>query len=491
MKQELKSSQVPEVDNTANDAIDIAPEESPKPNRSRRGTLVLTSILALVMVAVAGYAIYLQQRPQQTDVSSQLASKASKQFPPNYCFVRLSKLVCINQAGSRVRYDLPTTNGKVIKTMIPSPDGSQFLAVASKDNTQNSLWILNKYLKVTKEIKLPTGATANGPSWPDGGNAWSHDGKSVLLTIMPQPVYQSPDRQIFRYTLATDTLTQLTKTNENQRPAELADGRVVYWAYTQNTPGQNNGVSEHPMIMNADGSNVKTLSEFSAPGLVQSSDYVSFSQSSNTFYFINQASNQANILSYPGDKIGQNARPSTIPVPRFSSDEYVTQFDDRTLIYQHEFEIDFVDSKTGAIKAKYGQIGTPVGTLTMRGGFALSAAQAEDKYEHILGLSSAPADFQTYIKGEYDKVYAGCAATGADATFIISKVIRDQFAAVGQGCQTGAAAHYAKVNGQWQLAMVLQQEPNCADVNKYAFTKEILPECWDSTKNASIPNPNP
>ena len=100
---------------------------------------------------------------------------------------------------------------------------------------------------------------------------------------------------------------------------------------------------------------------------------------------------------------------------------------------------------------------------------------------------AVPSDFGNYITSVYASQKAKCAAT----TFSIgSPVVRDQFAVVNESCGAGSAVFYAKVDGQWQQAFGSQNLPECSDVDKYSFTKELVAECFSSTGSV-VTNTNP
>lgn len=99
---------------------------------------------------------------------------------------------------------------------------------------------------------------------------------------------------------------------------------------------------------------------------------------------------------------------------------------------------------------------------------------------------TVPSDFGTYIQAVYA---ASKCPTGASFT-IDRPVVRDQFAAVDESCQAGAEAFYIRLDGQWTYVFGSQNLPDCSEIDKYAFTKQLVPQCF-SLSGAVEANINP
>jgi hypothetical protein len=125
--------------------------------------------------------------------------------------------------------------------------------------------------------------------------------------------------------------------------------------------------------------------------------------------------------------------------------------------------------------------------------FKKSTEQTEQTSDLIGGYNTAPADFQAYILPLYTQQNAQCLKDNNDTTefgMSIIKVVNDTFAQTGESCQDGGNVYYKKVSGSWTKTDLYGQSINeCATVNKYAYTKEIIAQC-DSNGN-SIANTNP
>lgn len=99
---------------------------------------------------------------------------------------------------------------------------------------------------------------------------------------------------------------------------------------------------------------------------------------------------------------------------------------------------------------------------------------------------------EDFLKSEYDRQNAECKKQHASAELAmgVTKVVRDTFAAVSLGCgEGGSTGYYARVNGQWQLAFKTDDTPSCSDVNKFSFSKEIVPECQTGGTESDNTNP--
>jgi hypothetical protein len=111
-----------------------------------------------------------------------------------------------------------------------------------------------------------------------------------------------------------------------------------------------------------------------------------------------------------------------------------------------------------------------------------NAQQTPQKYERIIGLASAPPDFQDFIKTEFDKRKTACLHP-EEMTFTIKEVVRDTFAEVGYECRGGYTSYYAKQSDGWKHALDAQNIPDCKGVNEYKISKELIPECVNYPEN--------
>jgi hypothetical protein len=100
--------------------------------------------------------------------------------------------------------------------------------------------------------------------------------------------------------------------------------------------------------------------------------------------------------------------------------------------------------------------------------------------------TTVPSDFGNFLNGVFETDKKTCSSE----TFSGVQVVRNEFASVNESCGAGAVAFYAKVNSQWQYAFGTQNVPYCSDVNKYSFTKELVPQCWRSNGTLQA-NENP
>jgi hypothetical protein len=100
---------------------------------------------------------------------------------------------------------------------------------------------------------------------------------------------------------------------------------------------------------------------------------------------------------------------------------------------------------------------------------------------------TVPTDFGTYITSIYDADKEKCVNTTFSMTL---PVVRDEFAAVNEGCGAGNEVFYAKISGRWQTAFGTQNIPDCSDIDKFSFTKMLVQKCW-SPDNVLIDNTNP
>ncbi len=121
---------------------------------------------------------------------------------------------------------------------------------------------------------------------------------------------------------------------------------------------------------------------------------------------------------------------------------------------------------------------------------SVSPSQTPAETSGLSGIdSSTPQDFATYITAFYKQKQASCDIE--EISVDNSKIIRDSFAETQEGCGTGWIGFYAKVNGSWVEAFTAQGTPTCATVNKYFYTKELIPDCTVNPQISPIPNTNP
>ncbi|HWB39596.1 MAG TPA: hypothetical protein VG604_05170 [Candidatus Saccharimonadales bacterium] len=129
-----------------------------------------------------------------------------------------------------------------------------------------------------------------------------------------------------------------------------------------------------------------------------------------------------------------------------------------------------------------------------------SSALEKQASKDIKGYDTLPADFKPLILAQLQKVIDGCNSRsnakteGATAGMVVDKVVGNQFISLNEqqtDCQGGAETYYSKVGGAWQYDFIATQAPSCDLVNKYHYTKQIIPDCYPDGASAAIANTNP
>ncbi len=400
-----------------------------------------------------------------------------------YCFIRHSNLVCIDAKGqNRIRYDLPTIEGREIADLVPSADSKSFIATVPYLNTNGaiknySLYILNSKLQPIKKITLD-------PKYTPEDQSWSIDEKSIFLTLRDTNSQQTENtnfsRNIYRYTLATDKLQQIKASGDNITPYEIQDEKILYSSYYKSDPNGTWLLS----VMNTDGTFAQPLQY--GPEL----NFV-YERSIDTVYILNDILSEKGSISYGKlADVLEGKKLHTIKASISSAYNTVSAFDEKTLVLSTEHFTEILDLPSGKNIAKFNKAGTPVGILTTTQYLAKSKEQQEGKYDSITGLNKVPPDFVPYIKAEYDKFAVGCKPDGPEVKFGIFKVVRDRYIGVVKRCGKSSITYYVKQKDKWKLAIAQELWPYCIDVNKYAIPKELIPECVDTNKNKII-NTNP
>lgn len=432
---------------------------------------VLLLLIVAILIGVVAIGSHLMQWQRQ---------KSADVVKLQYCSLRLEKMICFDIKGQNImRYDLPKINGGNIRHLAPSPDGKQFLAVLDDD----SIVILNEKLELVKKLVFDKKFSASTPTWSTGG-------KSILLEIdQSDGTSHGFTRDIYRYELVTDKLTKLSTIGSNMLPYETKNGQIIYQFF--NPPVIHTWL---PYIMNNDGTNPRAL-----PQLDQNDKKnlmtVSYDQRTDTLFLL-----EGDILKYGLFSDLINGSPlKSIKADVGSSASAVVAFDSETILIPSIYgkgHTDIINLLNGQIIATVSGTSNPVGVLSDTSLFTPSQQQVEQKYDRLLGLNGVPADFSTFIKSEFNNMDTACAGGSipSEAFFTVGKVIRDQFAAVGQGCENmpgSAGVFYVKQNGQWIYAFALQNTPSCDTLNKWAIPKDLVSECYDPNSKNTIENNNP
>jgi hypothetical protein len=452
-------------------ASNLLVSSQPAPFKRSQKMPIIVGLLLLILIAAG---LYMLLKPKKTTPASIVKPSIKSTTTTNtvnsqLCFVRLGYLNCVDSSGqNRVRYDLPVLLGnQTIDTISASANNSDY--VAQTNNSTPQVAILNAKLAVTKQLTVPTGMTPNSPSL-------SQDGKSVLLELSDQ----GNNRQVYRYTIATDKYSKLTSIGLNSKPFETKDGHIVYSHFT--------GSSWLAYIMNNDGTNPHALPPNTS---VSSPLDFSYDQYTDTIYVygINEKgtalTSYATVADYLSNKVTVVSIASLT-----SSNQQIIHLSRGKLIVASSIEGNIINIADGKIETKLKQFGPIVGFLDTAQ-FQKSKQQVEQPHDRIINLASAPADFQTYIEQQFDVADPTCTADGVEYRIDITKVVNDSFATAEVSCDSGYVQFYAKVNSTWQKAFAGQMESSCTDVNTYKFTKQIIPECTPDNSSISIPNKNP
>ncbi len=384
----------------------------------------------------------------------------------DYCFMRLNKLVCINiESFDRKRYDLPPHEGNLIG-LVPSPDGTKYVMETS-GKCAFCVQLLDSNFKVLKDLTLLQGNKQPSISW-------LRDGQSLLV---------KQDETFSLYSIASGRMRTLITKSSNPRALELANGRIaVMWHDYKKGFDDVKNVSG--LTMKPDGSDIR---DFDAPVSHFGTPQVYYDRNFDRWYVLAYISGGSVLSVWGSDSAGNPTRQElNMPVAFASDVEDLVGLSKDTVAYMHDNRLEFISIKQAKAVKSTDKTGVPVG-LFASVNIQLANPQLEGKYDRIMNLASAPADFQTFIKQQFDSDDAKCVE--GEAMYSIGKVVRDTFADVGQGCHGGAEYYYKKINGQWTLVMSAQQGPECIEVNRYTFTKEIIPIC--NTANSSEPNQNP
>ncbi|MGH7196094.1 MAG: TolB family protein [Candidatus Saccharimonadales bacterium] len=418
--------------------------------------LIIVIIIVIVVLLIVGH------KPKKVAVAPP---------KPKLCYVRVAQLYCTNDIGNnRVRYTIPSLPQSArVTQLVANQNQSEFLAVANTAVSTNDIWILNSSLQQKQKVTLPSGVSAQTPSWSRGG-------KSILLEIDGA----QNTRQIERYNIASSQLTQLTTSGYNTKPYETKNGDILYSYFS----GQGKG-GFYPYIMRSDGSNPQPLGNLTALKTVYGFSYDS--PSDTIFVFgVNGQGKPAIVYGTTTDFL-QGRVVQTLDAPVHPGDNvgYVTK---NTIVVQHNDYATILNLTQNTQSATIHSFGPLSGRLTTNN-FQKNPNQTEQKYDRIVNLNGAPPDFQGFIKGVFNTGDAKCAANqkaladGEEYGVVIYDVVSDEYASTSQGC--GATNqldyYYAKdKNGNWQLAFQTQGIPTCVDVNKHNdFTAQIIAQCFN------------
>lgn len=122
----------------------------------------------------------------------------------------------------------------------------------------------------------------------------------------------------------------------------------------------------------------------------------------------------------------------------------------------------------------------------------------QEAAKNIVGYNKLPADFQPIILSQYQKVVDGCSnnpdakTNGVTAGMTVSQVL-DSFISINEqqiDCNGSAMFYYSKINGAWQFDFMASQTPGCNTVNKFSYTKLIIPQCYPDNSSDVIANMN-
>jgi len=447
-------------------------------------------LVGLITVIVLGggisaWTLTLKSTPKQTPqtpVTNNSTTTASTNLQPNQiCFTRLAHIVCVDSKGqNRVRYDLPKLpNGQTITDLVAMPDQSQYLAFFS-DGKNSSVWTLNSKLEVNKQLNFSEGLMPD--DLPDSGASFSIDGKSVVLALDTDPS-NSELKGIYRYDLSSGKLTMLIKANAFGSVAVLKDGHILYGSW--------DGSSGSIYVMNADGTGARVLNLSPING-VPGGDVFSYDSRTDKVLVFGWDNQSKEEIGYANSSALLSGK--TLSIIPTDPDQYSSAFftGSDTIIAFEGAKANIIDLK-GKVVATVTQAGEPIGPLDTSS-FTKSAEQTEQISEQISGYSSAPADFQTFIAPYFSQQYAQCTkAYGGTQEFMLSviAVVRDTFVRTGESCADGGSVYYEKINGIWtKTTLPGQSISNCSDVNKYAYTNEIIPTCA-ADNGQVINNTNP
>ena len=422
------------------------------------------------------------KQTSQTPVTNTSTTTASTNLQQNQlCFTRLAHIVCVDSEGqNRIRYDLPKLqNGQTITNLVAMPDQSEYLAFFS-DGKNSSVWTLNSKLEVNKQLNFGEGLMPDG--LPDSSASFSRDGKSVVLALDTDPS-NSEYTGIYRYDLSSGKLTKLIKANAFGSVAVLKDGHILYNTW--------DGSSGSIYVMNADGTSAHELNLAPIDGVPGGDAFSYDSQTDRVLVFGWDDQSKKEIGYANSSALISNKAMSIIPTePDQYSSAFFTKTD--TIIAFEGAKANIIDLK-GTVVATVEQVGEPIGLLDPSS-FNKSAEQTEQISEQISGYSTAPADFQAFIAPYFSQQYAQCtkATDGTDEFGLsITEVVRDTFVQTGETCADGGSVYYEKINGTWTKTTLSGQSiSSCSDVNKFAYTKVIIPTCAAANDQA-VNNTNP
>ena len=428
--------------------LQMAPMPTQKRKWRQRKFIIPTALFLPMAAALLLWVFVWDRNPKPSQTSTARISGNS------ICYVRLAHLDCLNTGGTdETRYDLPKIAGNDIGNLALSPDSTKFLTWGV---TANGIWLLDNKLKTSEQVNLNTNLDVSYPSWSRGS-------KSILL----EGDGSDNDRQIYRYTFSTQKLDKLTDSGFNSTPYETKDGHILYGYFDGKT-------SWYPYLMAADGSNKQLAGNFG-----QLIDILGFSYDANydtifvygTIHGTNGASSEVAYETITDMLAGK--APQTVRAQISSSGDWVGYVDSSKILVADSGAGTILDLKTGKTIATISHFSEPVGILSnsLLASLTKSAQQKEQPYERISNLSSAPADFQTFIKGAFTKQDAQCTSSGGppgiEENFTINAVVRDGYASVVEGCGEGAVYYYVKANDAWTQVAATQMSLDCTIVNQY------------------------
>lgn len=459
-------------------------EAAPAPTKPKKSRglqiIVIISLLLLVTLLVGGAYVFVTKNRQEK--ATQAAAAAAAAVRKQFCYVRISSLVCVDDKGANpTRYDIPLVNNRPVVGLSASPNQSQYVARVAEVGGQTGYFIVDATLKNPKEITGQPGDIIYQPTW-------SQDGKSLFMEIDPAGVINhATARHIYQYDLATSKVTKLTDSRMNMTPYQLKDGRIIYQSYSGTASPD--GTSWVPYVMNPDGSNPQPY----APKLVDKNYYgLNYDQTTDTVYILaSSATADANAGKITYFSSSDPTHNQFVNASVSSSDDDATGFYINKLIFGRGIQGTIIDLSSGKPLQTIAAYGPSVGMIKTTK-FTKSSSQTEDPHDRIFGLADAPNDFQTFITQRFDdQTKKPCDDPTMEFRISINGVVRDTFAQTSEGgCDGGAAYYYIKKGDDWVKMTATQAALDCALVNQNKFTKQLIPNCIDA-KNNVVANTNP